>query len=200
MLIPKEHVRHCLDRTREITAEYKQYIFPIDVTRKSADDLLDACEAHLGVNIDVFDVNEVGNGVTKAGYVRTTEQVCEIYIRSGLPEDWERFARVKEIFHIVIDKTECRDLDIYETFTAIKVPPLADGIRKSAAWESLAEACAMEFLFPYADRVVIMGVGKDIDFAKLAVTYGIPQVFIELYLSKSYMDYFAEFIAAGAAD
>lgn len=54
--------------------------------------------------------------------------------------------------------------------------------------ESLGEICAVEFLFPYGDRLRhIEGINGKEDVARRATDYKIPQYLIERYLSPAMM-------------
>ncbi len=61
------------------------------------------------------------------------------------------------------------------------------------ATEFLAEIAAMEFLLPYAKRKAILDhANGEPDYAMVARIYGIPQVYVEGYLSDRMMSEFAK--------
>jgi Zn-dependent peptidase ImmA (M78 family) len=191
MSITAQHLRFCLDKSKEITEAYKQHVRIGNHNKKSADDLLEVCTEYLEKGVSVVEVTVETGGPTKAACV-VYEDHFEIYIRSGLQEEWRRFVLCKELFHLVIDMEDCRDLNLYEHVEAMQSPMLAENQRNGAQMERLAEACAMEFLFPYADRVEILK-RPEINYQQIADQYGIPLVFAEAYLSPTAMEFFIAF-------
>lgn len=186
MAISEEHIAHFLQKAREITDLYRQYVLPGDSTRKSADDLLDVCKDYKKIPINVFLV-DMPPGPTHSSCILYRDH-CDIYIRAGLRPEWNRFVRCKELFHLVMDKEDCRSLDIYEHLEAMNTPTLAGKEPNSVAWERLVELATMEFLFPFADREGILKRDPRPTFEEIATHYGIPLVFIEQYLSEPLME------------
>lgn len=196
MAISSEHIEYFLQKAREITELYKQYVLPGDGTKKSVDDLRDVCCEYSGLPVNVHLVN-VEPGYTLSSFHLYPDH-CDIHIRAGMSEDWTRFALCKELFHLVADKEDCRSLDIYDHLEAMNTPALAE-LPNAAVWENLAEAAAMEFLFPYADREAILKRDPATPFELTAEQYGVPLVFVEQYLSDSAMKFFEPFRADGKA-
>ena len=192
MTITALHLRHCIDNAKDITDQYRRYVLEGDRARKSIDKLLEVCSTYLETRIDVYEVDMPQDGPTKAVYV-AYEDHCDIFIRSGLTPEWVRFVLCKELFHIVIDKDDCRSLELFDDVLALQLPVIASARSNGSAWETLAEVSAMEFLFPFSDRQKIIANGGEINYTALATQYGLPLVYMESYLSREGMEAFEAF-------
>jgi Zn-dependent peptidase ImmA (M78 family) len=195
MHLDDAHVRYALDKAREIAEQYRLYVIPGDGTKKSVDDLLWLMQQYLEKRITprelliLADDSKTVHGM----YAAMADGSYEIYVLAELGGVEGRFVLCKELFHVVIDKDECRNMHLYEhvveSQSSFSISTLKPNV--SVQWEALAEIAAMEFLFPYADRVRILeACGGNPDFAAIAHRYGVPQVYIEMYLSL--MDEFAK--------
>ena len=60
---------------------------------------------------------------------------------------------------------------------------------ESVAVEFFAEVAAMEFLFPYCCRIKELAGQFNGNFLAIAEKYRTPQVLVEKYLSKGYMEF-----------
>nr|WP_244667600.1 ImmA/IrrE family metallo-endopeptidase [Xanthomonas sp. D-109] len=118
-----------------------------------------------------------------------------IYLLAELQERERRFVLTKEMFHVLLDEERCRNMDIYgHVQEATMSFSIEDSNPNSpVAAEVLAEIGAMEFLLPYAKRKVLLEqCGDAPDFALIARRYGIPQMYVEEYLSDRMMAEFAK--------
>lgn len=192
MPLTDEQIRHCLHRAREINGLYTQYVLAGDGPKKSIDDFLHVCRDYVEDEIVIKNVMQVGQGPTKAAFLRYSDRY-EIYIRSDISGRWYRYVLCKELFHVIIDREDCRDMEIVELVEQLTLPNLSSAPAPAVLWEYLAEISAMEFLFPYSDRVPLMQSGDEIDYEEIAERYGLPLVHIEQYLSPPIMAFLDAF-------
>ncbi|MGE7137964.1 hypothetical protein ACQKIE_10085 [Luteibacter sp. NPDC031894] len=196
MLVSVQDVRRCLEQVVEVRDHYRQNVLNGDAVRKSIDQLRWIIETYLQKVVKVEDVEWKAKTIA-AMALAIRDGSYEIYILQGLSDDARRFAYCKELFHVVIDEVEARTMSIYAHLEEVLATfPVDDSQpRKSTVSERLAEAAAMEFLFPYTDRLHFIGTAKDgvLDFEGCGAKRGVPPHLIELYCSDSYMDFFGKF-------
>lgn len=197
-------IRFCLDKAREMTAQYNLGVFPAGNTSlKSLDDFIGLCEDNLDIDIEKLDViiPEPDGSTIKAAFIAFKDHYG-IYAAKGLQINWRRFVVCKELFQALLDKDECRNLNIWGHLQNFLSPAPGDDQPESVTWEMLAGIAAVEFLFPYSDRVIILEQckrkGEKVDSVKLEAQYGLPAPVIEAYLSESAMSYFYSFREDGA--
>jgi hypothetical protein len=124
------------------------------------------------------------------------EDRFEIYLLAGMNYCWRRYVLCKEYFHAIIDGDDYRNMNIYDHLKEVSIS-FPDGKSRPDSpvqSEMLAEIAAMEFLFPYGERVSHVANGN-LDFANIAEHYKIPQFFVERYLSVEWMAYRGAFKA-----
>lgn len=194
MILIDEEVVHCLRKAKEIIEQYELYAqHPRDL--RSIDDLEWVCGEYLGRRAQIHELRiEAGERSVRGFFVAYADGRYEIYRLADLTERERRFVTCKELFHVILDEEPCRNMDLlshleeaYSSFTFDESHP---NIAVKA--EMLAEIAAMEFLFPYARRVEeIERNGRDDNFfSMVAAKYGIPQIYVEQYLSDHYMEEF----------
>jgi len=188
LLISLKDVRHCLDKAAEMTEQYKLYVLAAASFPRSVDDLLWLCQEHeqkniTDVSLDLKDRTILGAYLNLgASYV--------IIVGANLNFCWKRFVLCKELFHVLLDAPEYRRMNIYEHLEEVKTtfPLLESRPGPSTVCEAMAEMAAMEFLFPYAARVEELEKNASPDYLAIAQKYKIPQVYVEEYMSPSYME------------
>lgn len=126
----------------------------------------------------------------------------EVYTLGGLNEDLRRLVASKELFHVVLDATASHSMGFVDHIREMQMDvPLKDGEEPSPAAisEWLAMIAAIEFLFPYEDRVNILlaSNGNGVDYARVAYDYGLPQYYIEEYLAPEMMEQFQRLVEKG---
>jgi Zn-dependent peptidase ImmA (M78 family) len=193
MYIKHELLIHCLDKAREIAEQYKLYVLVADDPLRSVDKLTEICRKYLNKEIEIFeldiDKNEspvFGASILKEGDARY--DICHV---KNLNYCWQRFVVCKELFHVVLDEEKYRSMGISQHLDEVTVAFPDDESRPSepVIVEQLAEIAAMEFLFPYAVRVVERsGINGNVDCRALAERFKVPLVYLERYLSQPYMD------------
>ncbi len=195
MKLREKDVSTVLEKAAEIAETYRMYVLAGNAHKKSVDDLLWLFGEHLGKVIVARELNlQAADLVVRGMYVALDDGTYEIYTLAELGSHEERFVLTKELFHVVMDDEDCRNMDIHghlvEAQSSFSIGDSEPNT--SVACELLAEIGAMEFLFPYADRVTVRErAGDNPDFAEIARRYGIPQLYIETYLSEHMMGEFA---------
>ena len=113
----------------------------------------------------------------------------EIYVLKDSDLKRRRFVVCKELFQAMLDDSNNRNMSIYEHISAWMTRDMkAPGPAVEA--EQMAEIAAMQFLYPYADRIedIKRLSKKEATYKQISAYYGIPQQYVEIYLSKSSMD------------
>jgi Zn-dependent peptidase ImmA (M78 family) len=196
LLIQAKDVAFCLEKARELAGYYRQYVLAGDGRAKSVDDLLWICREYLKKNIQVAEVAVPAAGKVVRAVFIGREDGYDIYLLAGMDRVSRRFILCKELFHVILDQESSRSMDIYghlEEVTATFPVPSAEP-RCPAAWEVLAEAAAMEFLYPYAERKVLdMSSASNGEIDAIAATYDIPRYLVESYCADQAMTYFDQF-------
>jgi hypothetical protein len=96
----------------------------------------------------------------------------------------------KELFHVVFDNPEyvTTDIETHVEISTSDAPSLYEVSPTAAQLEFLTEYAAMEFLFPYAQRLQLIQTNNPLDYDAIAHQYRVPRDYVERYLSKEYMD------------
>jgi len=160
------------------------------------DRLLESCTA-VGVGrFQIIEVNVAYEGsAVYSACVMNTDGSADIVLARGLDLPWRRYLVCKELFHIMIDKEEYRNMDLAAHTASVAVDFQLDDSQPepAVAAEFLAEVAAMEFLFPYARRESLLKAFPQPDFASVSAQYDLPSVLVERYLSDLRMAPLAEF-------
>jgi hypothetical protein len=121
------------------------------------------------------------------------DMTAKIDVKHSLDEDWKRFVAAKELLHLIIDKEE--DMSPYGDQTLDKLVRdghigivSQNGDKPPAQSELIAEVAAMELLYPIQNRLadVKNAPTMPLNYAKLAIRYGIPVNFIDTVYSEDY--------------
>lgn len=194
MILDDKDVQFALEKAKEISECYRLYVLGGDAPKKSIDDLIWLFGEHCGKKIALGELNIPAQDLVVRGmYAALSDGSYEIYTLAELGSHEERFVLTKELFHVVMDTEECRNMDLYDHLVDAQASfSIGDSEpNKSVVWEALAEIGAMEFLFPYDDRVQVLAAsGGNPNFVDIARRYGVPQSYIEMYLSETVMDEF----------
>jgi hypothetical protein len=108
---------------------------------------------------------------------------------ANMPMDLKRFVVCKELMHALLDNDGYRTMDIVSHVNSMSVHFPDDESHPGVAVqvEFLAEIAAMEFLFPYRCRKIV--VASNLDLEQVAGQYGVPRQQVEVYCSKQYLDH-----------
>jgi len=201
MIFQPSDVRQCLDKAREIYDLYKQQELCGGGWWRSTDGLRDLMAKYLGkdVRVEYLDMDKNSYMATYLAVddPGTGKQWFEIYLLNGLTEHEERFALCKELFHVLLDDADCRISDVFGHLeeVAATFPVYDSNPNRAAAWEVLAQAAAMEFMFSYAEREAFLANAKanangGPDYSEAAARFGVPQTMVEEYCSAGHMRFF----------
>lgn len=198
MRVNQEQLEYCLEKVGEVVDFYNGYIASDD-PKRSVNYLHDICERHLGLTVRrlELEIPERGSAV-KAAFILTKTGAYDICVARNLNHCWSRFVFCKELFHVVMDREESRNMDIPKHVEAFTVPfpggeDNAPEPTIAVQSEFLAEIAAMEFLFPYRRRVEELNGPNKTDSMAIAEKYKVPLVYVEKYTSKPFMDALGQF-------
>lgn len=199
MNIDIDDLRHCLGLAKELSEHYGiNCLCPQD--KRSVDDLIWMVREFCRKPVEHYEIALVADDLQIKGmYLAYTDGHYEVFTLAELNDRERRLVAAKELFHVVLDSVEKRSMNllshVQEAQLSFKV---ADDSEPSAAVavELLAEVAAMEFLFPYEERLKIIAPanGADLDYAQIAKRFGLPQYIIEDYMTPQMMANF-EFVA-----
>lgn len=193
-----DEIKYCLKKVEEIVEQYKLYHLAADDPQRSTDNLLNTCESYLQTKILLKELEiQKSDSAVLGGYLNVAPKdgapYFEICFVQGLNYCWKRFVICKELFHVILDKEDYRNMDIgghiEEVTTAFPDPESTPA--NSVAVELFAEISAMEFLFPYDCRIQELRGELCGNFFAIADKYKVPQVLVEKYLGKAWMEFFA---------
>lgn len=185
-----------LETAAQVSETYDLYVLQGRNRPRTTDDLIWVCSEHLGKRLTLVELEIDASA-------RNVEAVCianrdgsfEIGILAGLTKDEQRFVVCKEIFHVLLDRDECHNLNLYDhVASTLTAQDEHDRIpTKAAASEELAIIGALEYIFPYAAREALAAATEGrMDADDLAEQYGIPRRFIDLIFSEHAMAFFRQ--------
>lgn len=190
MIIQQPEVEAAIAKANEVNDHYRLTHIGADDPQKYMDYILSSCGA-LGVG--TIRIVEVDIPFKQSAVYSMCVMVgthTDIVLAQGLNHCWRRYTICKELFHLLIDAEKYRNLNMADHTEAIA---LAFGVNESepdlaVATEFLCEVAAMEFLLPYAKREYLLAQPGQPNFPAIAQQYRIPQLLVDRYLSKHYMD------------
>src|SRR5579862_3248770 len=196
MFVRAQDIRFCLDKAAEIAEQYRLYVLDSNNAKKSLDDLLWICEEYLKLKIfrGVLKNMPASESSIRGLYILLDDSF-EIYLLSDMNFCWTRFVLCKELFHGLMDKEEYRNSMIYGHIKEVveKFPEAQSHPSPAAVSELLAEIAAMEFLYPYRERLTDIAGKTNIDYLAIAEHYKIPQYYVEKYLGEGWIKYLGAF-------
>lgn len=197
MRIRKVDLRTCLAKAADIVNIYEGMFLGGKATPRSVDNLVTLLEQHEQKRVEVKLLDLGADAQAVRGMYAAYDDHYDVVVLSGQNYCWQRFVLCKELFHVILDTDEYRSVhvgELVDEFTNTFPMQEAGADARPGAHvtnEMVAEICAMEFLFPYADRVRI--VAGEHDPMELAQRYKVPRVFVERYLSSDYLGNLKEF-------
>ncbi|HHA2954816.1 TPA: ImmA/IrrE family metallo-endopeptidase [Stenotrophomonas maltophilia] len=191
MLLSDDDVIRCLEKARELIEVYETYVRAADASARSMDDMVWVARDYLNKRVEIHDLDVIADDkIIRGVFAAFDDGHYEIFLLAELGERERRFVLTKEMMHVLLDEERCRNMDIYEHVQeATSSFTIEDSNPDSpVATELLAEVAAMEFLLPYSKRkAIIEHCDGDPDYALFARRYGIPQSYVEEYLSDRMM-------------
>ncbi|WP_187770665.1 ImmA/IrrE family metallo-endopeptidase [Cognatilysobacter lacus] len=184
-----------LEIAAEYSATYDQYVLQANGRPRTTDDLVWVATQIAGKKINLYQLDlDVSARNVEAVCFANQDGSFDIGILSGLTAEEERFVVCKEIFHALLDREECRNINLFEhvASTLDAQDDLAVPTRAAAA-EELAVIGALEFIFPYSAREAIMAAADGrIDAEQLAEQYSIPRRLIDTVFNDDSIAFFRQ--------
>ena len=193
MLLSDDDVIRCLEKAKEMSEAYELYVRAPDASARSMDDMIWVVGEYLQKKVEVNDLDVLADDkVIRGMFAAFEDGHYEIFLLGELNERERRVVTTKEMMHVLLDEEDCRNMDIYghvqEAASSFSIENEDANPESPVATEFLAEIAAMEFLLPYAKRKAILEhANGEPDYAMVARVYGIPQVYVEGYLSDRMM-------------
>lgn len=194
MLMRTDEITAAISKALEIAHIHKLHYLDSDASEKSLDNLTDICRSYLGKSIDLYEHTMPYTGQPIRGfYLAFNDGHYEIAILAQQNRCWRRLVVCKELFHIILDEEKYESKNIADLVDEATLA-LSSTVLPNAPVrvEILAQISAMEYLFPYADRMLITAQAvasqADVDYGRIAEQFKIPRIFVERYLNKHYMD------------
>lgn len=189
----EENLKRCCALANELSAQYKLYA-RTDNAKKSLDDLIDVFKTYMnnGASIVLADLEiKAEPGSVVLGAMLRKGNVYEIYIVADDEEKNRRFVVCKELFQTLLDDPAVRNMHLNAHVQELGASGLF-GDKSSPAVDSerSAEIAAMQFLYPYNERVADIARIKagNCDYQKISDYYGLPQIYVETYLNEIVMN------------
>ena len=186
-----------MGKARELAEQRKLYCIAADDPLRSVDELTEICRTYLDKKIQIvkLEINKDESPVLGAAILLEGNHydICHV---QDLNYCWQRFVICKELFHVILDEEKYRNMGISDHVDEVTVAFPDDNSTPSVPVmsEILAELAAMEYLFPYAERVQeVASKNGNLNSKAVAEKFKVPIVFIERYLSTSYMDALKDF-------
>jgi len=195
----QKHIEFCISKANDMadfhsTLAKEPLRFP-----RSVDDFQKLCEkkTSLKISVETVGIPVCGPGISttvRAAFLKEKDG----YKISMKPEPnicWRRFIQCKELFHVVLDQSQYCTMQIFQHIQrwVVQIPGRTSLPTPATISELMAEISAMEYLFPYIERVskrkTLMT--KD-DYLEVAKIYKVPSVLVESYLSELSMEYLGE--------
>jgi len=198
VLLSDDDVIRCLEKAKEMSEAYELYVRAPDASARSMDDMIWVVGEYLQKKVEVNDLDVLADDkVIRGMFAAFEDGHYEIFLLGELNERERRVVTTKEMMHVLLDEEDCRNMDIYghvqEAASSFSIENEDANPESPVATEFLAEIAAMEFLLPYAKRKAILEhANGEPDYAMVARVYGIPQVYVEGYLSDRMMSEFAK--------
>lgn len=149
--------------------------------------LLKLCVQELNKPVTIVVITDSKNDkvkTIKGSYLALVDsyQICLV---ENLNPCWKRFVICKELFHVLFDNPEFENMELSSHIEdCVSETPAVEDTPEAAQSEFLAEYSAMEFLFPYVDRLAIINKGEPIDYMAVAKHYRVPRIYVERYLTE----------------
>jgi hypothetical protein len=155
---------------------------------RSIDHLVDLLQSEgYKIEINLIDISHAAQAV-RGTYFAKEDGSYIIFLLAGQNLCWTRLVLCKEIFHILLDRPECRTMSIENLIDELANIIITEP-KPSAALsnEILTEVAAMEFIFPYEFRKLELAQGTP-NYYEIAEKYRCPLQMVEKYLHNANMN------------
>lgn len=190
MFIKPQDLDQALAKAAEVSHHYNLHHLGANDPQKRIDYLFQSCAPLLQPRVIRILESEIdfAQSAVYSMCVLMDDKV-DIVLAKDLNLCWRRYTVCKEVFHVLLDSEEHRNLDIASVTEGVSVVFPSDDAHASpaVAAEFLAEIAAMEFLFPYVRRVQELAAPGAPNFKDIALKYRIPQKLVEKYLTANFI-------------
>lgn len=178
---------------KELIEQYHQNcLHPRD--KRSVDDLFWIIPVYCQTQVDHAQLRLQAGDSSVRGFCVVYADKYEVYTHEGMDEPERRLVAAKELFHVVLDEVVVRSMNLLQHIREMQlIMNLGHKVDSpSAQVEELALIGAMEFLFPYEERLKIIDAanGSGVDYGHVSERFGLPQYYVEQCLTPELMDYF----------
>ena len=198
MLVDAAELANALDKSEIMREHYSAYVLNGNAYPRSVQDLLDIVRDYIEKDLYTYSLKGIRKGNSIRGVFVAKDDCYEIYLAGEPTLCKNRFVLCKEIFHVLLDEEPYRNMDIYGHLKEVMIAwPAARSVpSEPVVAEQMAECAAMEFLFPYSERLKQIEYYRDkpeVDSLEIANYYKVPQYLVEIYLSDNFMETFGAF-------
>jgi len=198
MKITRDKIKNAVNCAQQVLKQPEVYARDEGKLAISVDAVTDYISEHCSVNIEIREV--VFDAVHLKGRKETyNDGRVIIEIRSNLSDFWKRFAALKELMHILVDKDE-DDLTPYGDVILEKLVLeghigilSGNGDEAPAQSELVAEIAAIEVIYPvdrrHADRNALASEDSEITMSQLGLRYEAPGPIVSTALNEEYLTF-----------
>ncbi len=190
MNLSDEQLKICVDTANELTDHYAVNAH-VKCDQKSLDELVRFAQDFLGAPVIMkdLDLRVNASSLFRGVMLWNEDGHYEVFILKDSDESSRRLVTTKELFQVALDEEAVRNMDLYDHVSALLFQDVQDPTPAIIA-EQMAEVAAMQFLYPYADRVndAKRIKNRETTAADISDHYGIPQYYVERYLHAPIMD------------
>lgn len=179
LTVPRQDVINALNEAFNIEQILKLHYRSHANNDRSDADLLDICTRYLNKKINLLTHETPWDGSSILAFFVAHPEHYDICLLDGMNYCYRKFALCKELFHIIIDNPEFQSVDFDYTIDKCVNGGQLNGADSN---EYIAEIAAMEYLFPFRIRKMLVESG-DVDYEKVAIQYRIPRLLVEKYLT-----------------
>lgn len=196
------HIKRCLGMAQALREIYQHSHYSPSHTHISVNALLKIVQTNYKKNVSLcfHEDSHKDHYLYSFLHIDNSEnyQIC---LMSGMSNCWNRFALCKELFHVILDEEKIRNTSLAEHLqdfrASIRDANIGGG--ESSKIEILTEFAAMQFLFPFSQRIIVSKEIKDrLDAGENKISvlkdisekWRIPRLMVEDYLDAELMEYF----------
>jgi hypothetical protein len=194
MQISLNEIEVTLGLVNEIADQYCLQYIGSDDPKRYVDHLIATCKSYLQAKIQLLELEvhkDDDESPVLGAFILLEDGSVDICYVQGLNPCWKRFVTCKEVFHLVINKVEYQNMDLVGLVEEVTIKfPDSAALPGSSPVKSevLAQFAAMEFLFPFKQRVWELNGPNKNNYGNIAEKYKVPLQYVEVYLSPAYME------------
>lgn len=188
-----DSLKRCYALANELAEQYALYA-RTDHDKKSMDDLIHVFKDYMNNGATIvlkdLDIAAKPDSVVRGAMLRRGN-IYEIYVIEGDVEENRRFVTCKELFQTLLDDEDMWNMNLNAHVQELGAADfIVNAASAAVESEKLAEIAAMQFLYPYQERVADIARIRsgECTYQKISDHYGLPQIYVEIYLNEIVMD------------